>query len=42
LQCGEEIACHGGGPRDVHVHLIAQVAYKIQDIGTRAFSVWMV
>ena len=33
LQRGEEVARHRGGPRDVHVHLIAQVAYKIQDIG---------
>ena len=33
LQRGEEVARHGGGPRHVHVHLIAQVAYKIQNIG---------
>lgn len=33
LQCGEEVGRHRGSPRDVHVHLIPQVAYEIQDIG---------
>lgn len=33
LQRGEEVARHRRSPRNVHVHLIAQVTDKIQDIG---------
>lgn len=33
LQRSKEVARHRRCPRDVHVHLIAQVADKIQDIG---------
>lgn len=33
MQRGEEVARHGRSPSDIHVHFIAQVAYKIQDGG---------